>query len=62
MNQVEHKVSFSAAGGVGEYGCMWFFDVDCHFCFFDAGFVCELIQNEKCSKIILKGGRSVAPF
>ena len=48
-------MNFSTARGASEYGCMWFFDMACHF-LFDAGFVRELIQDEKCLKIILKGG------
>ena len=55
FNQIQDKVSLA-----NEYACVRFFDIACHF-LFDAGFVRELIKNEKCLKIILKGRSHHAP-
>ena len=60
FNQIQDKVSFSTACLANEYACVRFFDIACHF-LFDAGFVRELIKNEKCLKIILKGISHHAP-
>ena len=55
-------MSFSTTRSASEYSCMGFFNTVCHSFLFEAGFVRELIQNEKSLQIILKGRLMCHPF
>ena len=55
-------MSFSTTRWASEYSCMVFFNIACPSFLFEAGFVRELIRNEKSLQIILKGRLMCHPF
>ena len=57
-------MSFSTTRWVGEYRCMWFFDIACHYFLFDAGFCPWIVfaQNLGDTKIFLLTTTKMSEF